>query len=164
MKKDIRQDIWDVLRGNKKQWLAVHEIAGRAAVLQASTVNYLNMLHKAGFVEFVWQETVFATRPVKMWRLLKNVGAKAPRLRADGSFLPEHDYEVIWRTAKILKRFTLDELHQHIVMTHDIKAAYVRNYLNYLEKNGLINKQEHHFVMIKLDSQAPTFKKDLNHD
>lgn len=164
MKKDIRQSIWDVLRENKTHWLAAHEIAGRAEVLQASAVSYLNLLRKAGFVEFVLQETLIATRPVRAWRLLKNVGAKAPRLKADGSLLPEHDYEVIWRTAKILKRFTVDELHQYVAMTHDVRQSHVQNYLNLLVRNGFAVKQAQHFVLTKLDAHAPTFKKEANHE
>lgn len=159
--KDIRQSVWDVLRGNKTQWLSVNEIVGRAKVAQTSAVKYLNLLRKAGLIEFVWQESLLSKRPVKAWRLLKNVGAKAPRLQADGSPSPEHDYEVIWRTAKILKRFTVDELHQHIAMTHQIRKSYVQNYVNYLVRSGFVVKQAQHFVMLKSEAHAPAYLKEV---
>lgn len=156
----IRQKIWDVLREHKAEFLPPHEIAGKAGTVHETTHNYLNMLEKAGLIEVQLQGALFATRPIKTFRLLKNIGTQAPRLRADGSFYDEQQSEVIWRTAKILRRFTLAELVLHIGMTHQVKTNYVKNYVFGLVRGGYVTRHDTHFQVVKITSQAPK-QKDL---
>lgn len=143
----IRQKIWDTLRENKTQFLTASELANMAQTNLSTTSNYLNMLNKSGFVEVQKQF-------LKRYRLLKNV-RQAPRLGRDGSMLPEPLYMVIWRTAKILKRFTVYDLYVAVSMTHDVKEKYVIYYLSYLVKQGFAARNGAYFVLKKFDNQAP---------
>lgn len=153
--KDVRQRIWTALRENKTQWLPVHELAGMAASKVIVTRNYLNLLQKAGLVESALQGSLLHKRAVKTWRLLKNISPQAPRLRENGEFAPEPMFEVMWRTVKILRHFSLPELHQHIAMTHEVDERYLYNYLKLLVNSGFVAKHGNQYTLLKNPPTAP---------
>ena len=99
----------------------------------------------------------------KTYRLLKRP-ADAPRLRRDGSELPEPHIETLWRTMKIAKTFTTSELAA-LSSTGErvVKISTARAYLRDLLRVGIIveirpgrSGQEAHYRLVRnLGSRAP---------
>ncbi|MCG7655907.1 hypothetical protein [Wielerella bovis] len=76
------------------------------------------------------------------------------------SLKPEPQYATIWRTIKILKHFTLLQLHQNLLMTHDVQANYLRRYVGALVRYGYLAKHGKQFSVLKVDCMTPQ-PKDL---
>jgi DNA-binding IclR family transcriptional regulator len=89
------------------------DIATRAGVTSTRVQPFLLKLSKGGYVERV------GSRPVRnmispgasaaTWRVIRAV-ARAPRLDDAGMLRPETANQILWRTMKMLKRFTAQEL------------------------------------------------------
>lgn len=67
----------------------------------------------------------------------------------------EPRYAVIWRTIKILKHFSLDDLEMYTNMTHDIRRAYIRDYVNGLIRAGFVGRRQERFSLLKNAPTAP---------
>lgn len=67
----------------------------------------------------------------------------------------EPRYAVIWRTIKILKHFSLDDLEMYVNMTHNIRRAYIRDYVNGLIRAGFVGRRQERFSLLKNASTAP---------
>jgi hypothetical protein len=102
-----RQAIWESIRAvaRDRREFVINDIA-RGNVKRGTVADYLRALKAAGIVAVAFQ-------PVKpgqavRYRLERNPGAEAPRVRADGSEVTQGlANEALWRTMKTIGPFTI---------------------------------------------------------
>ncbi|MHB2265845.1 hypothetical protein [Aliihoeflea sp. PC F10.4] len=85
--------------------------AMNATNLNRGTVaEWLARLRKAGFAEQVGERPHHRGAPAIALYQLTRRPIEAPRVSRDGTILPELQIELLWRTIKMLKSFSIDEL------------------------------------------------------
>lgn len=153
MRTSRRQQIWDIMRQDKTAFFSANVLAGKTGMNPKNVATLMLGWEKAGYVESVKQKDMFNGKYGKFWRLLKDCGVDAPRVDRDGRPLSETLSSVAWRTIKILKSFSLDELEAHIGMSHTIARSTLRHYTSLLAKAGYLKNtgtaQRPHYVLIK---------------
>ncbi len=118
-----RQGLWTWMRGHRAWSWA--EIRDAARLDPASVREYLAGLAAAGYV----------IREGDHYALLRDAGLEAPRVRRDGSPVPEPKSERIWRALRVMKRVTVAELE---VACPDVPGSYLRDYLRNLARAGVV--------------------------
>jgi hypothetical protein len=98
--------------------------------------DYLGALVKAGYVGVGPMVDAGSPdgRKVRSYTLVRDVGVDAPRLRKDGTELPETAQMKMWLIMKILNLFTVDDLKE---ATHTPPAT-VETYLRHLTQAGYL--------------------------
>lgn len=155
--RNSRQLIWQILRNNRECFFSVDEIAEETGCVFETVYIYLRSLYRGGFLE-IKRGSRFSRR--MCYRLLRDAGVEAPRLREDGSACSGTATEAMWRTMKILKQFDIDILVAHVRMTHKISRKTANQYTLALERAGyLANIGTQRYKRFKLlkntGSQAP---------
>lgn len=155
--RNSRQLTWDTLRSRRERFLTVAEIAEETGCAFETVYVYLRSLFKGGFLEV--QRGGRFTR-THGYRLVRDTGAEAPRLRPDGTTCNGTATEAMWRTMKILKQFDVDSLIAHVRMTHKISRSSANVYTLALERAGyLVNTGSARYKQFKLvkntGAQAP---------
>ncbi|WP_107878546.1 helix-turn-helix domain-containing protein [Neisseria animaloris] len=155
--RNARQLVWDALRANCQNWHTIDELAEETGVQYQTVYVYLSSLFKGGYVA-KQQGTRFSYR--EKYRLQRDAGVEAPRLRRDGTACNGTATEAMWRTMKILKHFDLDSLIAHVQMTHKLTRGTAKQYTHTLEQAGyLINTGSARYKQFSLvrntGAQAP---------
>ena len=102
----MRERMWRCIR-KMKTFSCVQLCAAADVDSQKKARDYLGGLVKAGVLSF----TPAPQRNLSgVYRLEKDLGVNAPRVRKDGSFVPESGRNRMWRAMSILGRFTVSEL------------------------------------------------------
>lgn len=106
--------------------------------------HYLKRLIEAGFVECVGDRDPVKPSRVgaKLYRILIK-RQSAPRIGSDGKELPERAIDTLWRTMKMVSRFTADELAD-MASTKDkpIQTSTARRYLDALARVGILSRHD----------------------
>ncbi|KPN73694.1 hypothetical protein [Neisseria sp. 74A18] len=147
-----RQLVWTALRASRESWVTLAALSEQADVKSRTVYMYLQALIAAGYVAV---ET--AADRCKLYRLTKDAGVDAPRLRPDGTEATPKNTEIIWRTIKIMHTFTLDSLTAHVRMTHEVQREWVKKYIISLLAAGYLGKRsrEDYVLLHNTGSQAP---------
>lgn len=141
-----------VPRGHEGFWSIIQEIDpqgpwkladiyDRSNVSDRSTIrDFLTRLVRGGFAVVV--EHVRIGRPpvpVPLYRLVRP-SREAPRIRRDGTVLPEPAQETLWRSMKMLGRFTVDALAA-AASTEDriVPRATAHRYVRLLAEVGVLS-------------------------
>lgn len=130
-----RQEIWDLLRSNRERFMTVDEVMEALDAPYTTVYVYLNSLFRGGYVG-AQQGFRFSRR--LGYRLERDIGAEAPRLKRDGSICPDTAIEVMWRTMKILRHFDVEMLVAHVNMTHRVSRSMANEYTAMLERAGYL--------------------------
>lgn len=108
-----------------------------------SIKDYVKRLEKAGYVAKVTTTSIATTtgiRETAIYRLVRN-SYTAPRIRRDGTVLPETSQDTLWRTMKMLKRFTASGLHLHARGAGCAPPLQtIKRYLNHLAQSGILRR------------------------
>lgn len=102
-----RQEIWEAIR-RRTDTFTVPELADLLGAPRKTVYDYLACLSAGGYVEHTP-----ATEPGQpaIYRMLRDTGHHAPRLRSDGSPVQQGKAtEQLWRSMCILKQFTYRDL------------------------------------------------------
>lgn len=139
-----REAIWAAMRELKV--FTINRLFWHVKMERDSIRDYVVGLKRAGYLEdlgLVMEDS----RRARQYRLIKDVGIEAPRVRKDGSYVTQGlAREQMWRTMRILKDFTPKEL----AVTASLEACQVKesdakNYCQYLAKAGyLVVVQKNH--------------------
>lgn len=98
--------IWMALR--QLRGGTIREVAAAAKVLRETARDYLKRLDRAGIVSREIRDRV------AHYRLERDMGVETPRLREDGTPATSGlGREMIWRTMRVLKEFTVADLLAH---------------------------------------------------
>ena len=148
-----RQVIWQALRDCRERKWYVEELAELAGVTRQAAHIYAHALVLAGLASETELRQPGYKRPRKCYRLLKDVGRDAPRLKADGTPAREPLQDVLWRTMKILHQFTVSDLVAHVCMTHEVSRRLANDYTRVLEAAGYlkntVSAAKKRFVLLK---------------
>jgi len=104
-----REKLWAAMRGLKQ--FRVPELTRVAGVDRHAyrTEDYLSSLVRAGILA--------KDKPARFvpatYTLLRDLGVDAPRVRKDGSMLPDTAQERMWRAMKVLRTFSVQDLVVH---------------------------------------------------
>ena len=138
-----RQDVWLAIKRTPEKFTA-GEI-GRATGLNTSPIlRYLKALTAAGYLEFT------AGRPgtAGSWRLIRDIGHHAPRVRPDGSSVTQGEVTgQLWRAMTMLKDFDYVDLIQHASI--EIPEDTAKDYCKRLLAAGYLR------VLVKADPHLP---------
>lgn len=125
-----RQRLWAAIRAART--FGTEEILGRAKVLSRTGRPYLDALQAGGWLERANDGT---------WSLVRDTGAEAPRIAADGSPVTQGlGREQMWRTIRLLKGdFDFREL-AFAASTEEVPVseADARHYVGHLSRAGYL--------------------------
>lgn len=139
--KGPRQRIWEVIRTlSGSEWTRV-QIA-IAADVEANTVGtYLQALVKAGIIAIIRRSEVNNLAETVHFRLLRDEGLEAPRLKRDGSRVTQGlAQESMWRTLRLMKGDTnARELAAHAsTAANPVSLSAAEHYLTALNHGGYL--------------------------
>lgn len=136
------------LKGNHAYWAAmqarktrftVSDIVGASQGDRPTVAGYIRSLAKAGFVEQIGEEQlVQGGTPIKIYQITRQ-SFTAPKVRRDGSIVPPGANDHMWRTMKMLGKFTPDELAD-AARTEDVPVSLdtARDYIKHLLAAGYL--------------------------
>ncbi|SJN08993.1 Phage protein [Halomonas citrativorans] len=129
--KGDRQAMWEAIRHfhTQGQAFCIHDIWEQIAigVSHNRVRDYFTGLRKAGFIECDSSPKGGS----RYYKLIKDVGVEAPRVRRDGTTPPPQGREQMWRTLKIIGECTAAELAQaattpEVPVSHETTIEYLR--------------------------------------
>lgn len=134
-----RQVIWEAIRKQRNEFSRI-SIERETKIDVATVKTYLNGLEKAGFIEQTGGGVSPGARNVRLiYRMLKDVGVEAPKVSRDGNVLPPSLNESLWRTMRILDRFSWSELAMHAATAgRTISAENAKTYCRFLALAGYL--------------------------
>lgn len=125
-----RQEMWQAIKlspGN----VTVAGVVAVTKIHRSSVGRYLHALTAAGYLEFADAGNGLAGS----WKLIKDVGHHAPRVRADGSAVTQGEVtEQLWLSMRGLKVFDFRELMQSASI--EISEATAKDYCKRLLSAG----------------------------
>lgn len=130
------EGFWEVIRSLDEtgEW-TVADIVARSNVETRSVSQYVQGLREAGIAVMVGEVAGGPGFPAKRYRLQQRP-IIAPRVRRDGTILPEQSIEIMWRCMKMLKVFTFEDLISSF--DKDVNASTCKNYMNDLCRAGVL--------------------------
>lgn len=99
---------------------------------------YIQGLEAAGFVKQIDLESA---EKINRWKLIKDIGVDAPRVRKDGQTVTQgRNTEQMWRTMRILKSFSAIDLEM-AASTEEVKVTKgtAKDYIYNLHKVGYLH-------------------------
>lgn len=131
---EARHLVWTSLR-ETPDGLTRKALADLHQVAPSTVANYLNALLAGGYVE-----KIEAARGAPVWRLIRDTGFHAPRLRADGSAVTTGNAtRNMWRSMRILKQFSARELSATATTTDtEVTEVHARVYCHKLLQAGYL--------------------------
>lgn len=137
-----REGLWRLLLDIDRRgpW-STGDFGRETNVNRGTLCEWLGRLRKGGYVEQVAERPHHRGGPaIPLYRLTRRP-VDAPRLARDGSALPELGIETLWRTIKMLKAFSLDELVAHASRDgRPIRRSTASSYLNQLSRVGILQR------------------------
>lgn len=118
--KGPRQRIWEAIRARGDGEWTRYTIARAVDVADTTVTTYLQALAKAGIVEKTGETAVGNLAAEGHWRLARDEGLEAPRLKRDGSRVTQGlAQEAMWRTLRLLQ----GDLNARELAAHATTAA-----------------------------------------
>lgn len=137
--KDNRQLVWDVMRDafeKGRAWMTLTVISDRSKVHRKTTSDYLTCLVAGGYAEHRDDEVLGCA----VWRLTRDGGHHAPRLRKDGSAVTQGaGVANIWRSMRMLSKFSTVDIALHSsTPSAPVSETTVRSYCTMLLATGYL--------------------------
>ena len=126
-----RKKVWASVR--KLKTFTKRELMFDSETNKDTSREYVNALFKGGYVEKTGEKIKGSIQ----FRLCKDVGIDAPRIRRDGSKVEVPVYQKVWNAMRIYKRFTYEDL---LIAVPDTTKESLKSYLKYLQRAGYIKK------------------------
>ena len=144
--------IFELPAGELRTWMIVQLLDGKGTwtIKDVATFcgdnertihNYVVRLEKAGFVARVGRAE---TKPGHQGHAphlfeITMASVEAPRIKQDGTVLPELQIQRLWRTMRMLKTFTVPELAGYAEAGEEpLNASSVKTYCAYLKQAGVL--------------------------
>ena len=148
---DSRQAIWDAIR--RLETFTTREVRNETLLTMDSVRDYLEGLEAAGYIAPSVKVQGYPT----VWKILKDIGVEAPRVRKDGSPVTQgQGRENMWQAMRILRTFTARELavaaRTPECMVRESTAA---DYAKHLHKAGYLSKQDCVYHMLPTAFTGP---------
>lgn len=105
---DSRQAVWEAIRA--KQTFNIKDLREETTMKTDSVREYVIGLEKAGYVERIDPKNVVSGSGA-CWKLIKDIGHEAPRVRKDGTRVTMGDgRKNMWEAMRMLRTFSPREL------------------------------------------------------
>lgn len=151
-----RREIWTAIRAAEP--FTIRDITDAVKVHPKTVRDYVVALVAAGIVA----EDGVEARPrgqkdAHRYRLVRNPGAEAPRIRSDGTELPQGSaQEQMWRTMKVVVSFTPGSLALAASTEEiEVKEAAVVDYARWLHRAGLLSKRGETYTFLRHKDVGP---------
>lgn len=131
-----RERLWRAMRELKG--FCVPDLARKAGVdrRKYNVSDYLRGLVKAGILAV---DAPASPGKYANYTLVRDMGVDAPRVRRDGSAVPEPAQQAMWRGMKILREFAAPDLVAHAEMAGiTIKPSTAQTYCQWLARGGYL--------------------------
>lgn len=145
-----REIIWAEIR--KQGEFTQKSLEQKTRVNEDTIRTYVRGLLKAGFIEQVGEiknelsPFVRTTLKSKLYRLVNDIGVDTPRVTRDGRMLKPDLTADLWRSMRILKCFSVEELCFSI--SRDVKYYTAETYCVFLHKAGYLRRNEGKYWLI----------------
>lgn len=127
-----RQDMWQAMK-RTPETIMVSDIAARTKLHRATVQRYLQALTASGHLE----HTPAPAGQPGVWRLIRDVGHHAPRVRADGTAVTQGEVtDQLWGAMCGLKEFDFRDLMHSASI--DIPEATAKDYCKRLLSAGYL--------------------------
>jgi len=135
---DSREALWAAIR--KLGRFTISQAQQETRLRKDTAREYIIGLEKAGFLAKDGEQPAIAGRTATIYKLVKDVGVEAPRVRKDGSIVEQGKArEQMWRTMGILKTFSAADLTISASTEKTLlKIKDVRSYITFLVKAGYL--------------------------
>ena len=101
--KGPRQRIWEAIRARGEAEWTRYSIARSAGVADTTVTTYCQALFAAGIIARIGEIAISAVATEVRWRLVRDEGIDAPRLKRDGSRVTNGlAQEQMWRALRVL--------------------------------------------------------------
>lgn len=137
---ECRQGIWDLIRKHKEDLITVGLITFHIDLEESSIRDYLTGLAKAGYLKVAYKGD--RGKPVA-YRLIKDTGIDAPRIRKDGSPVTMGIGRLhMWNAMQVLKSFSSTDLAFNAsTPEHRVAEAEAQRYCQSLLLAGYLVKR-----------------------
>lgn len=131
-----RERIWAAIRAQTEPW-TLNAIVLASKVERSTLKDYLRGLKGAGIVAMAQPGARLGMEAT--YKLVRDRGVDAPRVRRDGSEVPPSGRFRMWRAMKILRRFSVAELADGAGLP-DAPVAYgeADTYCHWLARGGYL--------------------------
>lgn len=132
---------WSIIRDLDKigVW-TVRQVHDKTNVSVRQVTDYVRRLRLGGFAKVVDEVSILPNGgklpPARVYRLVK-CPVIAPRLRNDGSVLPEREHDQLWRAMKMVKDWTVNDLSDYCP---GISTNNIYRYCRRLEAAGILSR------------------------
>jgi len=139
---ECRQAMWDWIRNRSPYKSFTWKDIADGNLSQKTVQDYLRGLENAGYLEST--HDIHRNKPV-LYRLKKDTGVDAPRVRIDGTIVTMGDgRRQMWNTIQVLKNFTLqDMIFNASTGKHAVAESEAKTYCQYLAKAGYLKSLGH---------------------
>lgn len=139
---DSRQTLWDAIR--EQRTFTVRSVAGRARLGLDTVREYLIGLQKANYIRLTGADYTIQGTPAKIYKLVKDAGVDAPKVRKDGSeTIRGRGREQMWTAMRILKVFSPRDLAMHASTGKlGVALAYAKEYCIFLARVGYLVREK----------------------
>lgn len=137
------EGFWRIIKAlaAEQPTFTVTEVAARSNVHDDTVADFVKRLAKAGYLTVAHEERLPGVPLPRFHYHLARTARDAPRLRRDGTEVPETAQETLWRTMKMLKRFTVSTLQMAAETDHrTVPAATTKRYVRHLAEVGVLTR------------------------
>lgn len=134
---DTRETVWEAIRAAGGRWFTLAVVADETRLDRSTVRDYLKGLVAAKYLE---AEEPQPPQKSRLYRLIKDVGVEAPRVRVDGTTVTMgRGRENLWRALKRLGEFTIKELALAASDDeHQVAEREVETYICFLVRAGYL--------------------------
>lgn len=134
-----QQHMWDIMlelnvHGGFTLQL-VHEFTNAS---QATVADYIKRLRRGGFLSVIQEEPTGVGNSKRNYYHITKMRREAPRLRKDGTECPPTKRESMWRTMRMIGKFSCNDLVVTASPETPIKLQDAKDYCKRLHKAGYL--------------------------
>ena len=153
-----REAIWAAIRNMAGESFTSRDIQRDTACSVDQVQSYIRGLYRAEVLALVEEKEVkgfFKTQ--KVYRLQKDLGVEAPRVRNDGSFVTQgRGREQMWETMRSMRTFTALDIHVFASTDeHHVAQSEASTYCNTLARARYLQRNGKSFTLIKRTGPRP---------
>ena len=141
---DGRETIWQAMR--KMSEFTLQGLVKSSGQKLGAVQDYATGLRRAGFVEACGKlenKDNPGAYGRTLYRLIKDVGVDAPRVRKDGTLLPPMGRDRMWRAMRILKEFSALDLAVAASLSESpVRESEAQAYCLFLARAGYLFETE----------------------
>ena len=153
-----RDAMWKVIRNFADEPFTSRDIQQQTNCSTDQVNSYIRGLYRAEILALVEvREVKGFFKGKKVYRLAKDMGVEAPRVRNDGSFVTQgRGREQMWETMRSMRTFTALDIHVFASTDdHPVAKTEAITYCKILARAGYLQRNGQSFTLIKRTGPKP---------